>query len=409
MLHPVRSIVMAVDATSVDSISAKSSDWNVSLPIATGHHKDIELAADFDHIVVPSPELSKAQRAMAADAHVIGPISQALHSYQMTPVQIISVRNYIGQYGEDTKIVDAGSYKGASVFGIKDAKSGEFIGQIEVRAGANGEVVINKMTAAEFDTKKKIEFTIPGKASDEDAQKVLGGSAAHSVFTNEEKKNALDVVMPGFVNIEGHADYGSAREATAHFYPDGSGYEYGLATKIASAQGEAKVNFGASVGAGARGPEVEGFVNYFGKPEADENAKFTRSVLGGTVDMHATLAEVQAKYGCESNKPCEIKGAIGGLGVGAGGGLAFSPHVDIPVRPANQIEDGGIATPPPPPPPPPPDEQKEYDDAVKSGDSTKLESFVEKHPESPLAETADDQIDYHVTEDPAQPMPVAGY
>src|SRR5450631_4229071 len=85
----------------------------------------MQLAASIDHINVPSPEVSRAEAAMAADAHTIGPISRALHSYQLTPAQLVSVRNYIGQYDEHTKVTAGLTIKGVSTFAIQDAKSGD--------------------------------------------------------------------------------------------------------------------------------------------------------------------------------------------------------------------------------------------------------------------------------------------
>lgn len=357
-----------------------------------------------------SPELQNAQSAMKADARALGPISQTLHSFQMTGAQDIAVRNYIGQYSEKTKVVPAGTFNGVTVFGIRDAKTGDYTGEVELRAGANGEIIVSKISAAEFDTKKKFELPLAGKVDDEEAQQVLGGSSAYQALSTEEKKPSFDAELPAVLNAERGTTYGVANEATAHFYPDGSGYEFGYTTKIASAQGEAKLGAsGVSAGVGARGPEVEGFANYFGSPQQDDAGKFSHSVFGGTANIHSTLAELQAKYGCDENEPCSAKFDAGLLGVGAGLGLVLSPHVDIPVRPENEIAEGGIATPPPPPPAPSANEQSAYDDAIKSGDMAQLEQFLTQYPDSALDDEAENQIDYHAAASPDQPMPVTGY
>jgi hypothetical protein len=377
---------------------------------ATDYHPKPS-ATSIDHIVVPSPEIDKAQAVMAADAHTIGPISQALHSYQLTPSQLISVRNYIGQYDDKTKVVSAGSHGGISVFQIDDAASGKYVGQVEVSAGSNGEVVVSKVTAAEFDSKGTVQIPVAGKIDNEEAQKLLGGSAAYKALTTQEKSTSLEMVVPTLVNVEGHAEYGGAREATAHFYPDGSGYEYGLAGQVASAQAELKAQVsGVAVGAGASGPGVKGFVNYFSKAEADEHGKFSRSVMGGTMEVNMTLAEIEAKYGCVANEPCGVETKAGALGVGGGVSLTFSQHEDIPVVPANKIEDTGIAAAAPVETPSVPQaEQQAYDQAAASGDNAKLEAFLKEYPYSAMANDVNNLIDYHAADHPDEPMLVVGY
>src|SRR6185503_13791787 len=161
-----------------------------------------------------------------------------------------------------------------------------------------GSIVVNKSVAAAIDTKATYEIPLVGKVNQEEARQVLGGSKEYDTFKTEENKAKLSVSLPA-LKAEAGADIAKASVSTAHFNPDGSGYEYGLVTKGASGKAEfqvggtserdregGKASAGLAVGAGAKGPQVEGFVNYFGKPDVDAKGVFNRSVYGTSFEMH---------------------------------------------------------------------------------------------------------------------------
>lgn len=371
------------------------------------------LAASVEVPVLPSV-VERTQAAYKADGHALGPISQTLHSYNLTPAQLISVRNYIGQYDEKLKVVSIGKVNGVDLFVIKNRKTGEFFGEVELRAGSNGELVVDKTTGAELDVRKKVEVPLVLPNEDGDADKLLNGSDVLNVLHSKHHKNESSQEMP-FASAEAGVDYGTAREATGHFMPDGSGYEYGMVSKIASAGAEAKAGvsdkgeIGGSIGGGAKGPEVELFANYFGKPDVDADGKFTRTVVGGSGNLHATLAEVEAKLGCFDDKPCKVELGAGALGIGSGVGFAFSDHAAIPVKPSNEIEDEGIAAPPKPEPGTSDAVEKEYRQAISSDDPAALEAFVETHPDSLFTQDAENLLDIQVRPDPEAQIPPGGY
>ncbi len=373
------------------------------------------LAASVEIPVLPSV-VERTQAAYKADGHALGPISQTLHSYNLTPAQLISVRNYIGQYDEKLKVVSVGKFNGVDLFEIKNRKTGEFFGEVELKAGSDGELIVNKTTGAEIDVRKKVEVPLVLPNEEGEADKLLNGSDVLDLLHSKHKKNESSQEMP-FASAETGVDYGTAREATGHFLPDGSGYEYGMISKIASAGAEGKIgaddkgDVGVSVGGGAKGPEVELFANYFGKPDVDENGKFTRTVMSGSGNLHSTLAEVEAKLGCFDDKPCKVELGAGALGVGSGMSVAFSDHAAIPVRPSNEIEDEGIAAPPPAKAEPDVSAaiEQEYRKAIGSDDPAALEAFVETYPYSPLTLDAENLLDIQVRPDPEAQIPPGGY
>ncbi|MGX8008130.1 hypothetical protein ACVDG8_003545 [Mesorhizobium sp. ORM8.1] len=370
-------------------------------------------AASVEVPVLPSV-VERTQAAYKADGHALGPISQTLHGYNLTPAQLISVRNYIGQYDEKLKVVSIGKVNGVDLFVIKNRTTGEFFGEVELRPGSNGELIVDKTTGAELDVRKKVEVPLVLPSEDGEAGKILSGSDVLNVLHSKHHKNESSQEMP-FASAEAGVDYGTAREATGHFMPDGSGYEYGMVSKIGSAGAEAKAGvsdkgeIGGSIGGGAKGPEVELFANYFGKPDVDEDGKFTRTVMGGSGNLHATLAEVEAKLGCFDDKPCKVELGAGALGIGSGVGLAYSEHVAIQVKPSNEIEDEGIAAPAKPAPDTSDAVETEYRQAISSDDPAALEAFVETHPDSLFTQDAENLLDIQVRPDPEAQIPPGGY
>lgn len=376
-----------------------------------------------DTIKVPSPAVTPHdwKSYQAVEARSNGDVSKALDGLHLTPAQRLSVRNYVGQYDEKYHVVAGVEANGVQTLGIRDAKTGDFVGMVTLKRDADGSITVNKSVAAAIDTKATFEIPLVGKVNQEEARQVLGGSKQYDAFRNGDAKDRdkenqakLSVTLPA-LKAEAGADIAKASESTARFHPDGSGYEYGLVTKGASGKAEAqiggtserdreggKASAGVAVGAGAKGPQVEGFVNYFGRPDVDAKGDFTRSVIGTSFEMHGTLAEAEFKAGCSTDEGCKTKLSAGALGLGGGGSLTFSSHMNLQVRPAEEIEAGGVASEEQHAPEPavPTAEEKAYEDAVRVGTPAALNAFLAEYPDSPRTDEILNKADLSAAGEP---------
>ncbi len=294
----------------------------------------------------PAPTGRKAY--YEAERKASGDIAGVLSKMKMTPAQRLAVRNYIGQAHGGVKIVSSGSAGGVTSFAIKNAKNGSLLGRIGVSAGADGSIIVNKSTAADLDFKKSVNMPVSGKVADKDARAALGGSQQLVLMEADLKKPAHTTSLPGLNPIEG-LDFANARQCTARFNRDGSGYEYCLVSKPTAlahaapppaptpAKSGNKAGTGKQSGSGGAAVKViaatttavalEGFVNYFSRPSVDKGGRVNRSVLGGHYTINSTMTQVQQQ------------------GSASTASVDFSPNLDVPVQPEVGIPEGGEAEP----------------------------------------------------------------
>jgi hypothetical protein len=290
-------------------------------------------------------------------------------------------------------------------------------------------VVVTKLTGATFSEKNTLELPISQRQT-EDAEKTLSGTKSLSGFNSEKSTPGIELSVPAF-SVEHSAQLGPVAESTAVFNKDGSGYERGMRTNLASVSvgAEAGVSGKATgdgfVGVKAGGSDqlfkVEVFGNYFSAPEADEKGEFTRSVLGASGEAHVTLAELSGQAGCGEEDGCKLKASAGFLGIGTGLGLNYGANVKLERGSSAGIPEEGMASdeqqlaaadkvPPASVQPPAPEtastpepaeddvdeedaadedgdaiddqEQADYEAAVEDGSVEKLDAFLSKYPDS---------------------------
>ena len=355
-------------------------------------------ANGIDDIKVPPPYVAPTNKPayLALEQKASGDVSAALDRLKLTGDQRIAVRNYIGQYSSDVQVIATGTMNNSETLVLKKRGTDQVIGTVDMKTGADGAIIVNKVTGAEFDFSKKLEIPLTGRVDEADAQRALGGSLEYKLLNEEASNASLSATLPS-IKAEAGFDYGKAREATATFNPDGSGHEYGLSTKIGVVKGEATAGVTGTVGTengaegysgirggvGAKAFEVEVFANRFGQPEVDSEGNLTHSVVGGSFEMHTTLAEAEAKLGCSTTEGCDAKASFGALGIGSGASVNYSPHLRIPVESTEEIPEHGVAANPHPTVVTPnAAEDAAYTAAVADGSPDALKKFLEDYPTS---------------------------
>jgi len=295
-----------------------------------------------------SSTLTPAQAAASDFA-----VSEALANLNLTPVQAVSVRNYVGQ--GKANIIGM-ELNGVNILILRDPVSNAYMGEVTLKPDQDGGVFVSKITGAEFNTEHEVKVPALDHQSDE-AVKVLSGAESMDTFKNDEAEEpasgpAETVPAIKAITADASVEYGGVRQSFASFAPDGHGYEYGLSTNLgkASAGGEVGVSpdgVGVNTEFGAKATKVEIFVNYLGTPSQTADGSYTRSVLGGTYEMHGTLANAEAKIGCFDDQGCTAKTSWGLLGIGAGAAFTYIPEQSLAVVPEPVESDAGIAQPAP--------------------------------------------------------------
>jgi len=268
----------------------------------------------------PAPSNSSRKGIYSAEKHASGDVIGVLGKFKMTPPQRLAVRNYIGQGGGDVHILSSGHEGGVETLAIKHAKTGAFLGRIGISAGPDGSILVNKSTAADLDYRKSVSVPLKTKIDPRVAQKTLGDSKQLALMQEDLKKPILTAKLPALKPVQG-LDFASARECTARFNADGSGYEYCLVSKPAapavaaapapagktaakpapqaarSPSGKSKAGSTTAVVAGvAAGVALEGFVNYFSRPSINKEGKLSHSNLGTRYRVKTTLPELESHY-----------------------------------------------------------------------------------------------------------------
>jgi hypothetical protein len=298
-----------------------------------------------------SSTLTPAQTASSNQA-----VATALANLNLTPVQAVSVRDYIGQGKANITGMEMNN---VNILILRDPQSNAYLGEVVLKPDTDGGVFISKVTGAEFDAKHEVK--VPALDQDsEEAEQVISGAESAATFEKDEEAAPPEgptYTVPA-VSAEASLQYGAVKESYASFAPDGHGYEYGLSTNIGQvgAGGQLGVSGGTADGSGfaglngeigAESTKVEVFVNYLGAPVQDENGNYTRTVLGGSYEMHGTLANAEAKIGCFEGQGCTAQTSWGLLGIGAGAALNYAPDVTMAVVPEVVEADTGVAAPPP--------------------------------------------------------------
>lgn len=268
-------------------------------------------------------------------------VSKALSAApSLTPIQRLSIRNYVG---ESKNEVQSLNINGKEVLILRDPETHKYRGEVVIEPRPDGSVQVTKVTGATFDFGHSVEVPI-STAPTEEAPKHL----------NVEHGDGETKLSVPAIKVEASAELGPVSESTAVFRPDGSGYEYGRRTNLAGAsagagasvEGNAKDGFvGVQAGVGAQALKVEGFANYFSKPEADEKGQITREVYGVTGDAHVTLGELGGKVGCSESAGCGAELKAGLLGIGLGGSISRGT-VKISEGQAEGVPENGIASTP---------------------------------------------------------------
>lgn len=286
---------------------------------------------DVDSIKVPSPYVAPANHDayLALEAKMTGDVSKSLDTMGLSGDQRIMVRNYMGQFDKDNRVVASGFVNGVQTLAIRNRETGDYVGQIILRHAAGGAIEVDKVYAAEFETSGKVEVALPTKILPEEVKQALGSSEETYSLSRDAEDGKVELSMPR-IKAKAGVDYGLARESKAVFEPDGSGKELVFTTKIGSAAAEAKLSAGEVSGAiGAKGPEAELAFTYFGKPKVGEDGELTHSEYGGKLEAHGTLGNLQGKAGCDDENKCSASWSAGGAGVGAGATFVASPSKKV--------------------------------------------------------------------------------
>ena len=299
-----------------------------------------------------SPALASHMTAQQA-ASSKQAVSDALNHLSLTPIQRISIRDYVGQGKFD--ITSFNTPTGQALM-LSDPETHAYMGEAIIRTASDGSVYVDKTTGATFAwNKPTVEVPLLNRRTEE-AESVLTGSEDTNVFNSKPPSpDSRSLTVPA-ISVDGGVQVGAVRQSVAVFQKDGHGYEEGLSTNLGSAgagvsagaggEAESGKGFAGVKGEiGAKLTKVELFVNYFGAPTADEKGEFTRSVIGGSYEMHGTLANAEGKLGCFENEGCTGDWSAGALGVGMGFGVKYGSAVKLQMEPEKvEGSDGLIDT-----------------------------------------------------------------
>lgn len=400
--------------------------WDAPKPAAAASTSQSSASRSGKRLVVA--EATSPTGTAAAASHT--QVTQALNRFTLTPIQRLSVRNYVG---ESKVAIEEFRTETGEFLLLRDPSTHAYVGEVSIHAGDDGTIVVSKLTGAEFDRKATVEIPVMNRETEE-AEKTLSGSesfnsfkkAADSFKAPKEGESGGKEISVSAISAEGKIDYGSVAEATAVFKPDGSGYERGFRTKLGSADAGVEVGVsgkadgdgfaGAKAGVGGRVFPVEVFGNYFRKPDVDAEGNFTRAVLGASAELHGTLLEAEAKAGCFEGKGCGASFALGGLGIGSAFGLTYGESVKMDVKPEAEIGEHGLssesgkteANAAADEDLVPDDEQKAFETAVKSNDISELEAFLSAYPDNPYADTVGELEAQAKSGKPGTPPPAGG-
>ena len=313
---------------------------------------------------------------------------------------------------------------------LRDPITHEIKGWVDLRTGDNGQIVVSKVTGAQFDPKAKVEIPVYTREVEE-AERVIGGSESFKTFEKDwgnsakppGEKPEVELSIPA-ISGEAKVDIGKVASSAAVFDSQGGGYEFGFTTKedaaniggeLSAGGGSEKNSFaGAAGGAGVQFGVFEGFTNFFGRPEVDDKGNFTRSVIGGSLEVHGTLAEIEGRVGCFEDKGCGLGASIGAVAIGFSGGLNYAEKAKITVQPVAEVGDQGLAS----------EvsqtgvpfyladpglasnvEQEALATALSAGGLAALQAFLLRYPDSPYAEDAQGLIDSEESDQTSPPPP----
>ena len=299
--------------------------------------------------VFASPALAAHMTAQQAAASKQA-VTDALNGLSLTPIQRISIRDYVGQGRFD--ITSFHTPTGEALI-LRDPQSHDYVGEAVIRTTGDGAVYVDKTTGATFAwNAPPVELPFLNRRTEE-AENVLNGSEDVNVFNSKPPPaDSRSLTVPA-LSVERGVDVGAVRQSVAVFQKDGHGYEEGMSTNLGSAGGSVVVGAGGEAEsgkgfAGVRGEigakltKVELFVNYFGAPTADEKGEFTRRVIGGSAEAHGTLANAEGKVGCFEDKGCTGDWSAGALGIGLGLGVKFGNAVKLEMEPEKIEGDSGL-------------------------------------------------------------------
>lgn len=300
--------------------------------------------------LAPDEGGAATQQQAAASSASHGEVTKALNTFQLTPIQRLSIRDYVGE--KKAEIVQL-PVNGKELLILRDPKTHEYIGEATISVRDDGSVVVTKLTGATFSTSSSAELPISARET-EQAEQVLGGSRSLKTFNSEtEAPGGIELSIPA-ISLKGSMEYGPVAESVAVFRKDGSGYERGMRTNLAAVTGGVEGGasgksdgdgfVGVKAGAASEAFKVELFANYFSAPEADEKGEFTRSVLGASGEAHVTLAELAGQIGCFEDSGCGAKVSAGLLGIGTGFGFNYGANIKLDRGSSAGIPEEGLAS-----------------------------------------------------------------
>lgn len=253
-------------------------------------------------------------------------IADALDQLQLTPQQIVSLREFFGQFGRDSKIFGTTTGDGTAVLDLRDPKTNDRLGQLIMRINADGSVSVARLSGdAKFDSAHAVVLPLFADSKKRDEIKLaMATSAAGTVnpetptaplpFMQTQRLMRVTLNPPDPKGIKSPATIITASiitQAQATFFPDGSGFASGIrATAL-----------GADAPKDVRVPTLHLFGRYLSKLESDGLRVFRAKTVELAGDVAMSFDAFEARLACAAPGRC---GAVWSL---AAPDIASSLHV----------------------------------------------------------------------------------
>ncbi|MBI3677155.1 MAG: hypothetical protein HY243_11140 [Proteobacteria bacterium] len=272
-------------------------------------------------------------------------IADALDKLQLTPQQLVSLREFFGQFGRDDKVFGTTSGDGTTVLDLHDPSTNQSVGQLIMRTNADGSVSLARLTgAAHFDYTRLVVLPLfaDAKKRDEIAA-ALAASEAGAVDsvapTAPLPFQQTQKLMRVALNPDNSADtenLSQISQAQATFFRDGSGFVSGMRAAVVVADAPKKT----------LAPALHIFGRYLSKLESDGLRLFRAKTVELAGDARLSFDDFETKLACSTPGHCGTVWSMTAPDVASSLHVMRRVNATVPRAPLDLISSMAPALPP---------------------------------------------------------------
>ena len=266
------------------------------------------MKAGFSHLAAAAFVVATIFPAASTQAAEETTIADALDKLQLTPQQLVSLREFFGQFGRDDKVFGATSGDGTTVLDLRDPTSNQSVGQLIMRTNADGSVSLARLTgAAHFDytrlvvlplfadSKKRNEIAAALSVSEAGALDSAAPTAPLP-FQNSQKLMRVALNPDASTDAENLNQISQAQisQSQATFFRDGSGFVSGMRATVVAADSPKQ----------SSAPTLHIFGRYLSKLESDGLRLFRAKTVELAGDARLSFDDFETKLACGTPGHC---------------------------------------------------------------------------------------------------------